>query len=136
MATWSLISGRSRSMHSVQALTEGAPAVGDGVDITLKNLGGVGTVIPVLRAPAGETFTGAGMIRAWLYVPVLGRWVRAPRADDDLSDATGLGEAALTAVKIAWTAGRFALTFDGAVVSAGAAPELDMVCVAHGGDEI
>lgn len=136
MATWSPLSGRSRSVHSVQALTEGAPADGDGLILQVAFGAGVGSIVPVVRAPAGQTFTGSGMVRAWLYVPSLARWVRAPRADDDMADATGLAEAAFTAIKVTWTIGRFCLIFEGCGVTGGTAPELDLCCSAVGGEDI
>jgi hypothetical protein len=108
--------------------------VGDGIDLTKKYGGGVPAVIPVLRAPVGETFTGAGVVRAWLYVPLLSKWIRAPRADDDLADLAGLNEGVLPTIPIMWTQGRFALVFEGAGLSGGTAPEIDLVAVTTGGE--
>jgi len=121
----------------VQATTESAPASPlDGVDIAILYGGGVGSVVPVLRAPAGQTFTGTGTVKGYLYVPALARWVRAPRADDDLADANGLNEIALPALPISWTDGRFALVYDSVGLSGGTDPEVDLLACGRMGEAL
>jgi hypothetical protein len=124
-------------MHSVQATTESTPVPGDGVDVTRSRENtGVAAIFPVVRAPAGQTLTGVGLLQAWIYVPALDRYVRLPRADQDLVDLGGMYEGALEPVPITWTVGRLALVFRNLGVSGGTDPELDLMCLSPGGDEL
>ena len=132
MATWTGITGRQRSRHSVQALTESAPSVPtDGVDLSA-----CAAVIPVIRAPAGQTLTGTGAIRWYIYITALGRWVKSPRGDDDVVELAGLSEGALPALLVTSPGGRGAWVFDNLGVTGGTAPELDIFCMNRAGEEI
>lgn len=132
-ATWAVINGLTRSVQSTQAPTEAAPTLNtDGV-----GLGDVSSVVPVLQAPVAQTFTGAGTIQGWYYSDVLGIWVRAPRADDSLSDLAGLNIGVLPAVPVASGNGRFAWICNGVGLSGGAIITLTLICAAlRGGGTI
>lgn len=132
MATWAGLAAKSRSVHSVQATTEPDPTDGtDGV-----SLASVAFVVPILRAPAGKTFDGTGTVEAFVWVDALGRWVRAPRADEDLADLAGLGEGALPPLPISSPIGRLALVFKGVGLSGAGSPEIDLVCTNRLGEWI
>jgi len=124
-ASWTLIAGYQRSVQSVQALTEAAPTLStDGVLLT-----GVTSIVAVLTAPGGQTFTGAGSLIAYYWSDALARWVRASRADDNLSDLSGLAEGALPAWEIKAGNGRFAWIGSGIGVSgAGTTFTLTLIC--------
>lgn len=123
-ASWSVITGLTRSVSSTQALTESAPTLPtDGVLLT-----DVAAVVPVLKAPNGQTFTGAGTLLAYYWSDALSRWVRSPRADDVLSDLAGLAEGALPAIPVTSGHGRFAWICSGVGVSAGTAVTLTIIC--------
>ena len=134
MATWAQLVGyQPRSAHSVQAQTEaGPPGENDGVALER-----IGAVVTFLKAPAGQTFTGAGFLRAWLKDPVRGVWARAPRADEDLVDFAGLAEASLESVRVGSPRGRFAWLCDGVGLSgAGGDVELDLACTGASGESL
>lgn len=98
----------------MQAFTEaGAPSNGDGLV-----LNGVDSVMPVLIAPQGETFTGAGSLLGWYqndtYFDPSASWDRFPRADDtDLSDFAGRSIIYLPGLPITHPAGRLVLLANG-----------------------
>jgi len=124
-ATWTILPGYQRSVQSVQALTEAAPTLStDGV-----LLSGVVSIVAVLTAPGGQTFTGAGTLVAYHWNDSLARWMRAPRADDTLADLSGLSEGAFPAWEIKSGNGRFAWIGGGVGVSgAGTTFTLTLLC--------
>ena|ERR1700686_4477323 len=123
-AAWT--STGARSVSSTQALSEAAPAAStDGL-----SLSDVGSVLPILHAPVGQTITG-GTLLAYLYTG--SAWVRAPRADYDLSAVIGLQDSALPSTVVDAPRGRFALIASGITLSgAGATITLDFLCTASG----
>lgn len=132
MATWSDLGGRSR--RCVAAATgEAAPTdPGDGV-----HLYRVAAVTPVIRAPAGQTFTGTGSFAGYVYVEGLGLWIRAPRADDDLADFAGLERLALPTLAVRAEGGlRFMLLPIAVGLSGGAQVTVDYACVNRAGEAI
>lgn len=114
MSTWLQLG--PRSMRATQTLTDSAPAsVAEGV-----SLEAVASVLAILHAPAGQTFTGVGTLLGYVYAPLANggaAWLRAPRADFDLSDVAGLGDATLPAFPVASPTGRFALVPSGITLS-------------------
>ena len=130
MATWTPIAldggAFARTTRAVQALTEVAPVAVEGVQLDINY--GIETILPVVRAPAGQTFTGAGFFLGYIYVASLGLWVRAPRADLDCSDLAGLEIAALPSLPVNSATGWFQLVPNGIGVSGGAEIITDYVC--------
>lgn len=122
-ATWSF--APSRSTTATEALTEAAPALAaDGV-----NLEGVSAVVPIVHAPVGQTFTGAGRLLGYVYHPSTG-WVRFPRGDYDLAEVSALQDAALPSFEVNAPRGRFALIASGVGLSgAGTQITIDFLCV-------
>lgn len=120
MATWTLIG--ARSVSASQVATESAPTGDVGM-----NLDSVAAIVPVMRAPDGHTFTGAGHIRGYLRLG--GEWHRAPRADDDLLDLAGLSSAALQGLPVSVPAGQFAIICEGVGVSGGTNITLELWAV-------
>jgi hypothetical protein len=117
----------SRSARAVQQTTEVAPTVTDkGVPLE-----GVDSVMPVVKAPDGQTFTGTGTLLGYVYAA--GRWVRAPRADRDLSDLAGLLEGALDAQPVISKAGYFIWIPSGVGLSGGTEITTDYVCTLGSG---
>lgn len=123
-ATWT--STGARSVKSTQALSEAAPvAAADGLA-----LDDVGAVQPILHAPAGQTITG-GTLLGYIYTG--SAWVRAPRADYDLSAVVGLQDSALPSTIVDAPRGRFALIASGITLSgAGTTVTIDFLCISHG----
>lgn len=120
---WSAVSGQRRSVQSVQALTEAAPAsAADGIPLY-----GIEAVVAVLTAPNGQTFNGTGEIRAYYYSDQLGRWIRAPRADEALADLVGLSEGALPALPVISQSGKLAYACNGVGLSGGAAVTITLL---------
>lgn len=125
-ATWTIVTGLSRSVQSSQALSEADPTLAsEGLLLT-----GVAAVIPVLTAPNGQTFTGAGTLNAYYWADALNRWVRAPRSDDSFADLVGLAEGALPAVPVTSCNGRFAWICNGVGVSGGTIVTVTLLCAA------
>jgi hypothetical protein len=122
-ATWTPLQTNSRSLQSVQALSEAAPTLAtEGIDLT-----GLGAIVPVLYAPNGQTFTGAGTLLGYYYNTLLGQWVRLPRLDDDMADATGLAVVAFPSIPVLQSGGRFALICSAVGVSGGTAVTLQFI---------
>src|SRR3954454_17297937 len=111
-AVWTPIGSSPRSVQAVQALTEAAPSVAsDGV-----LLEGVESIVPVIHAPGGQTFTG-GSLLGYIYTGTA--WVRAPQSDVLLDNYVGLSDASLSALIVDSPRGRFqfvpnAVTLSGA----------------------
>jgi len=125
-ATWTVLTNYTRSVQSVQALTEAAPTLNtDGILLTA-----VQSIIPVLTAPASNTFTGSGSMLGYYWSDALARWVRAPRSDDTMSDLTGLAEGVLPALPVISGNGRFAWIASGIGVSGGTSITLTLICAA------
>lgn len=112
----------SRSATAVQSTTEAAPT-DTSVGVPLE---GVDSVMPVLKAPDGQTFTGTGTILAYVYAA--GRWARAPTADRDLSDLSGLPEGALEAWLVISRSGWFIWIPSAVGLSGGTTVTTDYVC--------
>lgn len=127
MATWTVVSGYSRSVTSTQSLTEVGPPAGaqDGA-----LLSSVRAVVATLTAPNGQTFTGAGSLLAYRYSKVLSRWIRAPEADLSMGSLTGLSEGSLSAVPVVYQDGYFAWLASSVGVSGGAQFTLVIECSA------
>jgi hypothetical protein len=120
----------TRSMQAVEALTEVAPvSTNEGVDLQ-----DVWSIAPIVHAPAGQTFTGAGSLLGYVYISSTSMWVRFPRADYDLSELAGLQDAALPTFEVKSPRGRFALIANGVVLSgAGAEITIEFLCVTRQG---
>jgi hypothetical protein len=115
-AVWSRLGASSRSVQSVQALTEAAPvAESDGFDLT-----GIGSILPVLKAPNGETLTGSGFLRSYYYSRQLSLWLPVPLLDEELTDYAGKLYVTLQSVPIVHPDGKLALIADGVGVTGGA----------------
>lgn len=114
MSTWTAIG--PRSWRAVQTLTDSAPSTtAEGVA-----LDGVGAVVALVHAPAGQTFAGAGTWLGYIYSPLAvggAAWLRSPRHDQDCSDLTGLADATLAAFPVSSPTGRFALVPSGITLS-------------------
>ena len=129
--TWTRLG--SRSMRCGQLQSEGAPSAppahGTGVltdsGIWLED---VASILPVVRAPQGQLLTGLGSLLGWVWVDSLGRWVRAPRADLDLTDGVGLQELALVTVPVTARVGYFVWQAVGVGLTGGTLVELDAWC--------
>jgi hypothetical protein len=113
----------ARSAQAVEALTETEPALStDGV-----SLADVASVIPVLHAPVGQTFTGVGSLLGYKWTG--STWVRAPRLDYDLSEIAGLQDGELRPMPVDAPRGRLALIASGVTLSgAGATVTLELLC--------
>jgi hypothetical protein len=123
----------SRSARAVQSTTESAPSDAS-VGVPRE---GLDSIEPVLVAPNGQTFTGAGTLLAYVYLFATGaaaaRWVRAPEDDRDLSSLTGLAEGALPAYEVVSKTGLFIWIPSGVGLSGGATVTTDYVCGAGSG---
>jgi hypothetical protein len=112
-----------------QAQTDAAPSVAPsaaGGGVPLSN---VSAIVPVVRAPGGQTFTGVGSLLGYFWLDSLSRWVRAPRADLDLSDCGGLSEVALQSLPVSAPVGWFFWVASGVGLSGGGGNvELDCWC--------
>lgn len=128
MATWTPLG--PRSVRAVMATSETPPTTEGGIGVALDR---VDRLLPVVRAPLGQTFTGAGVLRGYVFVD--GRWMKAPRADDDLVDFTGLAEAALPSLP-AGSAERFMLITEGVGLSGGTQVTIDYWCTNRAGERI
>lgn len=135
MATWSQLLPASPGMlltgvSSSQALTEsGPPGPGDGL-----HLFGIIRVRPVLYAPTGQTFTGAGSLLAWfqdsLSFDPASPWDRFPEGDfTDLSAYAGRSVIHLAAMPVEYPHGRLALLSSGITLSSGSSVTLRMMGV-------
>lgn len=122
-------------MRAVQALTETAPTLAtDGVDLS-----SVSAIVPVLHAPGGQTFSGGGMMLGYVYVPLANggaAWIRSPRSDYDMADASGLTDATLPAYPVLSATGRFALIPSAVTVSSGSSMTTDYVCTGVRGEAL
>lgn len=122
MGTWTLLG--SRSARTVQDTTEAVPTLEtDGVFLS-----DVATIVLIIRAPAGQTFLGTGSLLGYVYVPDLGRWLRAPRLDQELSDVAGLEEGSLITLYVDQPFGRFMLVPSAVGLSAGTTMTTDYWC--------
>lgn len=123
-ASWVVISGLQHSLVSQQAPTEAPPTLNtDGL-----LLADVASIVPVLTAPPGETFTGSGTLQGYIFSDSIGLWLRAPRSDDTLADMAGLAQGALPAIQITSGNGRFAWICNGVGLSGGAIVTLTLIC--------
>lgn len=129
-ATWDVISPAfPRSRRSVQALTEAAPAsASDGIDLS-----GLASVVVVVHAPVGQTFTSAGSLLGYVFSN--GVWVPHTEANIDFSYVTGLQDGALgPALPVKSPRDRFALIASGVGLSgAGTQITLELMCVLRAG---
>jgi hypothetical protein len=112
------------------ATSETPPTVDPAVGVYLNR---VDRILPVVRAPLGQTFTGSGVVRGYVFID--GRWLKAPRADDDFADFAGLAEAALPSIP-AGAADRFMLVTEGVGLSGGTDVTIDYWCSNHAGERI
>lgn len=127
--TWEKYRGSDRSRTATQGTSESAPSSGsDGIALE-----SVLSIVPVLHAPAGETFTGVGQLLGYVLPHGAERWVRAPGADRDMTDLAGLDEAALVSINVLSPLGRFAFVADSVGLSGGTTFTIDYVCVSRGG---
>jgi len=116
MGTWER-TGRS-SWRSIQL----ASGIGEapGADPTLGvDLSRHWALMPSFRAPAGQTFDGTGLFRAWVWVQARLLWIPAPQMDDDATMLAGLFEAALPPVVVRLDSVRFMFVPDGVGLSGG-----------------
>lgn len=124
MATWAVLSGASVSAASTQNTTDSAPSgSADGVALV-----DVDAIIPVLTAPNGQTFTGAGTLLGYWYSDKLARWVRAYRADDSFADLAGASEGVLPPLPVNNPSGRFAYICSGVGLSGGTTVTVTLLC--------
>lgn len=129
MATWTPTG--TRSMRASQSTTETAPVnPTDGV-----NLSEVSTILCVMHAPGGQTFTGTGTMLAYVYIVDTG-WVRAPAADYDMGDANGLADVALPIFTVASPRSYFMLVPSSIGVSSGATITTDYIAVSRSGKQL
>lgn len=131
-ATWGPLFSQPHhlgSKQSAQAATEAGPAAaGDGIDMAK-----VDAFNLYLKAANGQTFTGVGVLRAWLYEPARATWVRSPANDVGIpEDSAGLSEFAISPFTVKSMRGRLALICDGVGVTGGTIT-LDFVCTGAGG---
>jgi hypothetical protein len=129
-ATWTPIAGYLRSVQSVQALTETAPSGNDGI-----SLFDVASVVPVLHAPNGQTFTGAGTLLGYVKT-ALGAWVRQASADLDVSELSGLQDGTLRAVTIASPRERLAYIASGIGLSGGTQITMELFAISPQGRDL
>jgi hypothetical protein len=124
MATW-IRTGRT-SWRSVQLATgEAAPTNDGNQGVDLRH---ARSIMPSFRAEEGETFTGSGYWRGYVWIPSRGLWVRAPLTDDDASALSGLGEGALPAIIARFEATRFQYIPETVGVSGGTTVTIDYTC--------
>lgn len=130
-ATWDPLYGVPHlgSVRSVQASTEAAPAAADdGLDMAQ-----VDAFNLYLKAAGGQTFTGVGLLLAYLYEAIRGTWVRCPGSDVGIPDgANGLAEFAISPLLIRSMRGRLALICSGVGVTGGSIT-IDFICTGPGG---
>lgn len=112
----------SRSARAVQQTTDVAP-VDTSVGVPLE---GVDCIMPVLKAPVGQTFDGSGTLLAYVYAA--GRWVRRSLWDKDLSALAGLSEGSLDDEEIRLRAGYFIWIPNAVGVTGGTEITIDYVC--------
>jgi hypothetical protein len=128
MATWSNMTGKARSRTVIQDATEAEPVSAlDGID-----LNDVSSILAIVRAPAGQTFTGAGSLLGYLYV--MGAWERAPRADVELDEFAALDAAVLPSLPIDSPQGRFCYVPSGVGLSGGTQVTTDYLCTSRRGE--
>jgi hypothetical protein len=122
---------------SVQAQTETGPPGPPGDDSPGIDLRRVHRITTYLTAPGGQTFTGTGFLRAWVYDKIRGLWTRAPRSDEDLVDATGLEAATFGSMAVGSERTRFAWLLDGVGLSgAGGNVTIDLCATTPAGDPV
>lgn len=126
-ATWTSLG--SRSVSSVQLLTEAAPSGADGV-----SLADVLSVVPIVHAEAGQTLSGGGSLLG--YIKANGLWVRAPHSDLLLDSVVGLTHAALPTLNVTSPRDRFAIIASGVTVSGGTTITIELFCVSRSGLEL
>ena len=124
--TWTRLQPGNRSGSASQSNSETAPSGGVGVD--LDDVGGVSVV---MHAPSGQTFDGTGRLLGYLLLA--SAWVRAPRADVDMSDFAGLTDAALPSLSIYAPVGRFIYIPSSVGLSSGTTITSDYYCTTRAG---
>lgn len=116
MGVWTYPPADPRSPSVVQVLAEPAPSTGtDGV-----NLSGVSSIVPVVSAESGQTFNGQGQFIAYVWYAAVGSWTRAPHADLDCSNLSGLSSGTLPTLTVDSPAGILQLIPHSVGVSGGA----------------
>lgn len=71
-----------RYLSDVQALTRAAPTLDtEGMSLTSSNGYPIRAFLIAVCAEEGQTLSGAGSLRAWVYHPRLARWMRNAELD-------------------------------------------------------